>query len=67
MKGNPALPGGLLKSKPTWSNALGCSATSAFFVLFNGKPKATVSWGHNGSHLVQSSGSSAPVNEDVVS
>ena len=33
MKSNPALPGGLLKSKPTWSNAFGCSATSAFFVL----------------------------------
>ena len=31
MKGNPALPGGLLKSKPTWSNSFGCSATSAFF------------------------------------
>jgi hypothetical protein len=30
MKNNPALPGGLLKSKPTWSNAFGCSATSAF-------------------------------------
>ena len=33
MKNNPALPGGSLKSKPTWSNAFGCSATSAFFVL----------------------------------
>src|SRR6202030_1155025 len=31
MKGNPAVPGGLLTSKPTWSNASGCSATSAFF------------------------------------
>jgi hypothetical protein len=33
MKNNSALPGGSLKSKPTWSNACGCSATSAFFVL----------------------------------
>ena len=33
MKNNPALPGGPLKSKPTWSNAFGCSATSAFLFL----------------------------------
>ena len=33
MKSNPALLGGLLKSKPTRSNTFGCSATSAFFVL----------------------------------
>ena len=33
MKGNPAMPGGWLASKPTWSNTSGCSATSAFFVL----------------------------------
>ena len=33
MKGNPALPGGSLTSKPMWSNTSGCSATSAFFVL----------------------------------
>ena len=32
-KNNSALPGGLLKSKPTWPNAYGCSTTSAFFVL----------------------------------
>jgi hypothetical protein len=25
------VPGGSLKSKPTWLNAFGCSATSAFF------------------------------------
>ena len=30
MRNNPDLPGGSLKSKPTWSNAFGCSATSAF-------------------------------------
>ena len=30
MKSNSALPGGSLKSKPTWPNALGCSAKSAF-------------------------------------
>jgi hypothetical protein len=30
MKNNPAVPGGSLKSKPTWPNAFGCSATSAF-------------------------------------
>jgi hypothetical protein len=32
MKSSSAQPGGLLKSKPTWSNTFGCSATSAFFV-----------------------------------
>ena len=32
MKSNPAVPGGSLTSKPTWSNAFGCSATSAFFL-----------------------------------
>ena len=31
MKGNPSVPGGLLTSKPTWLNALGCLATSVFF------------------------------------
>ena len=31
IKSNSALPGGLLKSKPTWPNAFGCFATSAFF------------------------------------
>jgi hypothetical protein len=33
MKNNPALPGGLLKSKPTWPKTFGCSATSAFLFL----------------------------------
>jgi hypothetical protein len=33
MESNPAVPGGSLKSKPTWSNTSGCSATSAFFVF----------------------------------
>src|ERR1700732_2697973 len=33
MKGNPAVPGGPLASKPTWLNASGCSATSAFFCV----------------------------------
>ena len=33
MKSNPALPGGSLVSKPTWSNTSGCSATSAFFCV----------------------------------
>ena len=33
MKCNPDLPGGSLKSKPTWSNPFGCFTTSAFFVL----------------------------------
>jgi hypothetical protein len=37
MKNNSALPGGSLKSKPTWPNAFGCSATSAFFVLGDGR------------------------------
>jgi len=33
MKDSPAVPGGPLTSKPTWSNASGRSATPAFFVL----------------------------------
>ena len=32
MKGSPAVPGGPLTSKPTWSNTSGCSTTSAFLV-----------------------------------
>jgi hypothetical protein len=37
MKGNPAMPGGPLTSKPTWSNTLPeCSTTSAFFVSRQG-------------------------------
>jgi hypothetical protein len=31
MKGNPAVPGGSLTSKPTWGNTSRCSPTSAFF------------------------------------
>jgi HSP20 family protein len=31
MRGNPALPGSPLKSKPTWLSTFGCLATSAFF------------------------------------
>lgn len=27
------MPGGSLQSKPIWSNAFGCSAMSAFYVL----------------------------------
>ena len=33
MKSNSAVPGGSLKSKPTWWNTCGCSTTSAFVVL----------------------------------
>ncbi len=33
MKGNPAVPGGRLKSKPTCPNTAGCSDTSVFFAL----------------------------------
>jgi hypothetical protein len=33
MKGNPAVPGGPLMSKPTWPNTSGYSATPAFFSL----------------------------------
>ena len=33
MKGNPAVPGGPLTSKPTWWNTSGYSTTSAFFAL----------------------------------
>jgi uncharacterized protein YbcI len=32
VKGNPGVPGGPLTSNPTWSNASGYSATSAFFL-----------------------------------
>jgi len=40
MKGNPAVPGGLLTSKPTWLCTKGCSATSAFFVFrWRGQPQ----------------------------
>src|SRR2546422_10656844 len=35
MKGNPAMPGGPLTSKPTWSNTRGCSATSVFFFAWD--------------------------------
>src|ERR1035438_6021787 len=41
MKSSPALPGGSLMSKPTWSNTFGCSATSAFFVLGDVKLSST--------------------------
>src|SRR5262249_50782793 len=33
MKGNPARPGGLSTSKPTWWDTAGCPTTSAFFRL----------------------------------
>ena len=33
MKGNSAVPGGSLTSKPTWLNTAGYSVTSAFFVF----------------------------------
>jgi HSP20 family molecular chaperone IbpA len=33
LESNPAVPRGSIESKPTWRNALGCSATSAFFVF----------------------------------
>ena len=31
MRGNPAVPGGPLTSRPRWSNTSGRSTTSAFF------------------------------------
>ena len=33
MESNSAVPGGSLTGKPTWSNASGCSTTSAFFLV----------------------------------
>jgi hypothetical protein len=33
MKGNPAMLGGPLTSKPAWPNTSGCSAAPAFFSL----------------------------------
>jgi uncharacterized protein YbcI len=35
LKGNPAMPGGPLTSKPMWSSASVCPATSAFFCATN--------------------------------
>ena len=43
MKGNPAVPGGSLVSKPTWWNTFGCSATSAFFGSYLCKTCTTAS------------------------
>jgi len=37
MESNPAMLGGSLTSKPTWSDTSGCSAASAFFVLGSAK------------------------------
>jgi hypothetical protein len=34
MKGNPAVPGGSLKSKPTWLSTFGCLPASAFFLTW---------------------------------
>ena len=48
MKSNPAVPGGSLTSKPTWSNTSGCSATSAFFVLAG--PPSGRNNGHGKQH-----------------
>jgi hypothetical protein len=39
MKGNPAALGGLLTSKPTWSNSSGYSTTSAFFACCVGEAR----------------------------
>jgi hypothetical protein len=36
MKGNPAVPGGSLKSKPAWLSTFGCLAASAFFFTCGG-------------------------------
>ena len=36
LNGSPAQPGGLLKSKPTWPETFGFSATSAFFCAVGG-------------------------------
>ncbi len=36
MKGNLAVPGGPLTSKPTWLNTSRCSTTSAFFFASGG-------------------------------
>ena len=41
MKGNPAVPGGLSTSKPTWSNTSGCSTTSAFLFRWRGTMATT--------------------------
>ena len=39
MESNPAVPGGSLTSKPTWSNTFGCFATSAFFSEMRNRPQ----------------------------
>jgi hypothetical protein len=40
MKGNPAVPGGSLKSKPAWSDTLWCFTAPAFFACGgDGRPQ----------------------------
>ena len=47
MKSNSALLGGSLKSKPTWSNTFGCSATSAFFCSWQRETFVTITRFHH--------------------
>ena len=48
MKSKPAVPGGSLASKPTWTNTLRCLSTSAFFVVRSAnRPQST---GTNAMH-----------------
>ena len=46
MESNPGVPGGLLTSKPTWSNTFGSFATSAFLFseIRNRPQEASIFW-----------------------
>jgi uncharacterized membrane protein YeaQ/YmgE (transglycosylase-associated protein family) len=44
MKGNPALLGGSLKSKPTWLGTFGCLATSALFLRSSAMIAGAIGW-----------------------
>jgi hypothetical protein len=41
MKGSPAVPGGLLRSKPAWSNAPGRSITPVFLFFPRAEPASS--------------------------
>jgi uncharacterized membrane protein YeaQ/YmgE (transglycosylase-associated protein family) len=44
MKGNPAVPGGSLKSKPTWLSTLGCLVMSALFLRSSTMVMGVIGW-----------------------
>ncbi len=42
MKGSPAVPGGSLEGKPTWSSTIGCLTTSAFLCVVRRAPAVSL-------------------------